>query len=271
MGYVKFVFTTDQREILLARLSADFGFESFLEEENLLEAWIREDDMSDEIEVQIDDELGGLFSDVRREMVQEENWNAKWEEEYEPVIVRDFCSVRASFHDPIESTQYDLVIDPKMSFGTGHHETTYMMIDAMSQIDFVEKEVLDLGCGTGVLGILAAKQGAAKVRMCDTDPLCLANSLENCMANGVHLPVKLGSIEVFQGKTHDVILANINRNALLNLMPQMAGLLHEGGHLLLSGILEQDIPSIETAAQNHGLTGVSISSRGEWRCLSFAR
>ena len=271
MSYVKFIFTTDQHEILLARLSVDFGFDSFSEEDSKLEAWIREDDMSDEMVAKIDEELSELFSDVSIEIVEDQNWNAKWEEQYEPVIVRDFCSVRASFHAPIKTTQYDLVIDPKMSFGTGHHETTYMMIDAMSEVDFNGKEVLDLGCGTGVLGILAAKQGAASVRLCDTDPLCLANSIENCVANGLQLPVKLGSIDVYDGKTHDVILANINRNALMELMRQMAGSLNQGGLLLLSGILEQDMLSIRKAAQDHGLSYVSKSSRGEWRCMSFAR
>ena len=256
-------------EILIAELGYA-GFESFVETEDGLMAYIQKEDWKDSIleDIQILDsdefQITYTFEDI-----EQVNWNEEWEKNFNPIVVDDICTVRAPFHEK-PNTVYDIVIEPKMSFGTGHHETTHMMIQHVLKNDFENKSVLDMGCGTGVLAILAEMKGAKPIDAVDYDNWCYLNSIENVERNNCqHITVIEGDANVLSNKKYDIIIANINRNILLNDMAVYASCLNKNGIIFLSGFYEEDIPMIQEACEKHMLKFEEKLERNYWVSLKF--
>jgi ribosomal protein L11 methyltransferase len=274
MPYVAFRFIVQPRDpgtdILCACL-AEMGFESFAEEENGFTAFIRK-----ELESSADP-AGLKFDDFSftftRELIADKNWNEEWEKHFEPVAIDDRLFVRASFHDPRPGFAHEIVITPKMSFGTGHHRTTRLMCRAMLEMDFKGRRVLDMGCGTGILAILAAKLGARDIVGVDIDEWPVENAKENAeMNNASFIRIYQGDADALNGeKPFDVILANINRNVLLDHIPVYSGFMRPGGVLLLSGFFPSDVPDLRRLADSCGLGFTGTNSESEWAMLSFLK
>lgn len=256
-------------EILIAELGYA-GFESFVETETGVTAYIQKEDwyetILDEIHVLSANEfkIEFTFSEI-----EQTNWNAEWEKNFNPIVVDSRCAVRASFHDKFD-TEFDIVIEPKMSFGTGHHETTHMMIQHILNNDFTDKSVLDMGCGTAVLAILSEFKGAKEIDAIDIDNWCYLNSLENIERNNCnHISVYEGDASLLENKSYDVIIANINRNILLKDMAVYASCLNPGGSLFLSGFYNDDMPLIKDECENHLLKFEEKLERNNWVSLKF--
>ncbi len=258
------------REILVAELGA-IGFESFIEtDDGGLSAYIQSEDWIDGLleQVQIMSSEEVEYS-VERENIKQVNWNEEWEKNFEPIEVQGRVSVRAPFHEG-EELEYNIVIEPKMSFGTGHHETTHLMIEHLLEIDLEGKSVLDMGCGTGILAIFSELRGASQVQAIDIDPWCYENSVENVARNHCR------RIEVFEGdatllklQKFDVIIANINRNILLEDMSKYVRCLNPGGLLLLSGFYREDMEHIGRKAEELGLELLTEKERNRWVGLKY--
>lgn len=201
--------------------------------------------------------------------VEEQNWNAAWEESFQPVAVENFCAVRAHFHQPNPAVAHEIIITPKMSFGTGHHATTYMMLHHMQHLDFRGKKVLDFGTGTGVLAILAEKLGAAQVTAIDNDTWSFENVQENIRLNQCTRIAARLSERLSDTETYDLVLANITKNVLLRYMDVLKSCIDSGGFLLLSGFLQADKTDMVTAAQNRGMKLVREDVRTGWLSLLF--
>jgi ribosomal protein L11 methyltransferase len=202
--------------------------------------------------------------------LEEKNWNAEWEHSFEPVVVDDFCGIRAHFHQPLHGLSHEIVITPKMSFGTGHHATTFLMIRQMRGLDFWGKRVFDFGTGTGILSILAEKMGAEKIDAIDVDDWSIRNAEENIGQNNCSkITVTLGS-KLPQAQ-YDLVLANINRNVILDYLPALKGLLANDGRLLVSGLLASDETDIRQAFAENGLQFVTMEERNNWICLLFVK
>ncbi len=198
--------------------------------------------------------------------IKEQNWNHVWESNFQPVIVDDFCAIRADFHEPTENAEHEIIITPKMSFGTGHHATTYMMIQQMAEIDFAGKTVFDFGTGTGILAILAEKLGAERVSAIDVDVWSIENAKENMGKNGCRkIDIQLSSI--LPDQPFDIILANINRNVILQYLPQLKKMLAENGTLLLSGLMTSDEEDIIHACTANALKLVKQTEKNNWISL----
>jgi ribosomal protein L11 methyltransferase len=275
--YLKFTFaplSPEQQELLLAEL-ADTAFEGFEQAEDALMAYVPEKLCDDALRVAIE-QLKNDFqlSKIEQERLAPQNWNEDWESSYEAVVVDDFCAIRADFHDPIPNVEHEVVITPKMSFGTGHHATTYMMLQAMRSVDFKAKRVLDYGCGTAVLAIVASYLGANDIVAVDYDYWAYENSIENVAQNtdaSLFLILEGDWSVVPLTQPYDIILANINRNVILNSMADMAACLADGGDLLCSGFLEEDIPLVIEAAEKAGLKLLKRLEREKWRCICFVK
>src|SRR5690606_6639677 len=232
-------------EILIAELGYA-GFESFVEQQDGVVAYIQKQDWNSEMLNDIlilknpDFEISHTMLEI-----EQQNWNEEWERNFHPIVVDGICTVRAPFHE-VPKTKYDIIIEPKMSFGTGHHETTHMMIQFLLKNDMVDKKVLDMGCGTGVLAIVAEKLGATAIDAIDVDNWCYLNSQENVVRNQCNnIQVYEGDASLLSGKRYDVIIANINRNILLEDIPIYANCLNNEGVLFLSGFYNDDIPKIQ--------------------------
>jgi ribosomal protein L11 methyltransferase len=256
-------------EILIAELGYA-GFESFVEHSKGVTAYIQKDDWNafilEDIQILNSEEFKITYEFNE---IEQTNWNAEWEKNFKPIVVDDLVTVRAPFHDK-PSTKYDLIIEPKMSFGTGHHETTHMMIQHILKNDFKNKSVLDMGCGTGVLAILAEKVGATKLDAIDIDNWCYLNSLENIERNDCkNISVYEGDVKLLEGKQYDTIIANINRNILLADIPMYVKCLNSNGELYLSGFYEEDIPKLEDLCNKHMLKLKETIKRGDWVSLKF--
>ena len=256
-------------EILVAELG-EVGFESFTESENGLTAYIQKADWKPDIlkDIQIlrSDEV--RFS-MESEEIEQVNWNEEWEKNFSPIQVEGRVSVRAPFHaDP--GLEYDIIIEPKMSFGTGHHETTYLMIKHLLDMDLQGKSVLDMGCGTGILAIFSEMKGASDLDAIDIDSWCYENALENVARNSCrNISVFEGDASLLQGKKYDVIIANINRNILLHDMERYASSLNKRGTLLLSGFYTEDIGQIDACASQYGLRLDRQFEKNNWVGLKY--
>jgi ribosomal protein L11 methyltransferase len=256
-----------QQEILVALLTG-LGYEGFEQQEDALLAFLPEAGFD---AAALEAFLRPLDLAYTTAVLPEKNWNEEWERNFTPVRVGEFCAVRAHFHSPIPDVTYDLVITPKMSFGTGHHDTTYMMLQAMQNLDLLGKTVLDFGTGTGVLAILAEKLGAARVLAIDHDDWSIENAQENITGNRC--------INIYLQKTDklptnppvDIILANINKHVLLQEMGAMGQQLKAGGVILMSGLLREDFEDIENQATKNHLSVSGRMTRGSWICLKMEK
>ena len=258
-------------EILIAELGYA-GFESFVETEDGVTAYIQKEeyreDILDDIQILNSDAFEISFTS---EEIEQTNWNQEWEKNFNPIVVDEACSVRAPFHEK-PNTKYDIIIEPKMSFGTGHHETTHMMIQHILNNDFKDKSVLDMGCGTGVLAILAELKGAKPIDAIDYDNWCYLNSLENVERNACHhITVLEGDASLLSGRHYDIVIANINRNILLNDLETYNKSLNDGGLLFLSGFYNDDIPIIAAECNKHGLSHIETLERNNWVALKFQK
>lgn len=253
-------------EILMAEL-IEIGFDSFTEEHDGILAYIPEDDFSKEklsaLQVMNSAEVSIKYSIKKMPNI---NWNEEWEKHFQPINVENKVMIRAEFHPP-HPEFHEIIIQPKMSFGTGHHPTTYLMIRQMLTIDFSQKTVLDMGCGTSVLAIFAKQRGAKKVVAIDIDEWSVENSKENAKRNGVELEISLGTAENLGEEIFDIILANINRNILISDIPKYASVLHSDGLLLLSGLCFFDVEDILEVCGQHQLQLLEKHQREEWMSL----
>lgn len=258
--------SSDDSEILIANLS-DIKFYAFEEEENVLFAYIKEEDFNEE---KLKNILN-LDQIYKKTMIKDENWNQQWESELQPVIVNDFAAIRASFHEPIQNVKYELIITPKMSFGTGHHNTTFLMVELMESIDFTAKSVIDFGTGTGVLAILAEKLGASNIIAIDYDKWSINNALENLEANNC----KNISVEKGDHLTGllpvDIIIANINLNVLIEAAQSISSLLESGSLFLASGFLSKDEKTMENIFAEKHFVKKSVLQKGDWLAILFEK
>jgi ribosomal protein L11 methyltransferase len=200
-----------------------------------------------------------------------QNWNAVWESNFEPIVIAGRCYVRAPFHPTKPDYEYELVIEPKMSFGTAHHETTSMMIQLMLELDLNGNSLLDMGCGTGILAIMAHKKGAGDIVAIDNDEWAFENTKENMVKNKTVIKAMLGDAKTIAGMKFDVVLANINRNILLNDIPTYAKSINEKGQLLLSGFYENDLAAIRKKAEEYGLTYQKHLLNNDWVAVIFTK
>ena len=276
MNYQELTFVVSSAEdyysdLLINNLSA-IGFDTFEETDQGFKAYIPINDFD---QVKLDkalEEFKTMFSfSYDQELIPYKNWNAVWESNFEPLEIGDECYVRATFHQPRPEFKYEIVIDPKMAFGTGHHQTTSMMMQWMLEEDFQEKAVLDMGCGTGILAILASKLGAGDIVAIDYDPLCYDSTLENSKLNHAeNIKAFCGSKEVIPEQKFDIILANINRNILLDQLDRYAEVLKEGGMIFLSGFYDgQDLEMIKEKSSSLNLQFQGNKTDNNWVAAKF--
>ncbi len=256
----------------LAAFLAEIGFDSFNDDGNVLLAYIPSRDFeADKLHSEIPQLLHDRFS-FTWQIIPDQNWNAVWEENFQPVFIDDRCYIRAPFHPVMPGAEVEVVIEPKMSFGTAHHETTALMIRYSLDIDFSNKTVLDTGCGTGVLAILAAKRNAKAVDAIDIDEWAYNNSIENTERNKTpQINVYLGDASLLIYKEYDIILANINRNILLNDIPVYEKSLNKDGLLYLSGFYLEDLDAISKKCVESGLQYVSHKEENRWVAACFMK
>lgn len=254
-------------EILMALLT-QFEFEAFEENEDHFIAYIKAYNLDEATKNEIIGLIRPYTESFIFENVANQNWNALWEASFQPVIVDRFCQIRAEFHPPEDGIIYDLIINPKMAFGTGHHATTHMMISQMADLDFNNKRVFDFGCGTGILAILASKLGAVKIDAIDIEHESYLNTIENCVINQVNnvIPYE-GDINVMPEKIYDVILANINRNILVKYASELRDKINPGGSILISGVLEEDQSIVTDEYEVQGLCVHKVTNKDGWVCI----
>jgi len=265
--YFRFIFTSDEPESLTAMLN-ELPFNGFeIGHKNEVIGYINSKVVEDSFYARLE-ELNVInpFTYIKKE-VAPQNWNAAWEAGFEPVIVDNLCAVRADFHLPITDVQHEIIITPQMSFGTGHHETTYSMIKLMCDMDFIGKKVLDFGCGTGVLAILSAKLGANDILGVDIDNNAYINSMHNCAQNDADfIKIKKGDL-THTDDQYDVILANINRQIILDTLPSLSSKLSLGKQLLISGILSTDMNLIDQHLKKASFKVIHTHQRKDWMCI----
>lgn len=268
MNHIQIIFTKiqpEQQEWAVAHL-AEAGYEGFEEKDNELIAYIPEKDFDEALLK----ELAFKYQlPYQKETIPEQNWNEVWESNFPPVIIDDFVAVRADFHDPVKGVQFEILITPKMSFGTGHHATTTMMIQQMRTMDLKGKKVFDFGTGTGILAILAEKLGAASVVAADSDDWSIENARENIKKNHCR-KVFVKQLETMEDESiYEVILANINKNVIVEQFPFMVEKLAKGGSLLVSGLLIEDKNEVLELGKRHHLSLFDSNMKGDWLSMRF--
>lgn len=268
-------FSEDNADMIVAEID-ELGYESYLYEEPLLKAYIKKDLFNEQ---RLKTILSGFRSldfstSYSLNLIKEENWNAVWESSFEPVVIDGKCTIKATYHKGLPRTKYNITINPKMAFGTGHHQTTCLMIESLLSEDIKGKQVLDMGCGTGILSILSAKMKAKiLVHSIDVDPIAVNSTKENAYKNRVSDKIEAlcGDASLIQAGKYDLILANINRNIILeDLSTYTRGLKHEG-MIILSGFYEDDLPMIRNEASVQGLKFINFISKDKWVAAKFAK
>lgn len=260
-------------DVLAAELG-EIGFDTFIPVENGLQAFIASDKFSsDTLSQLISDFVFDASISYNVTEIESKNWNEEWEKHYfEPIIIDNRCVIHSSFHKDIPQLEFDITIDPKMSFGTGHHETTSLVIGELLNMNLSNKKVLDMGCGTSVLAILAAMKGATDLLAIDIDEWCTENSAENIALNNVSgIKILQGGAELLNNLQFDIILANINRNILLADMERYADCLTTGGELYMSGFYSEDIPLIEAEANRNGLELTHFKLKNNWAVVKTVK
>tara|TARA_B110000240_G_scaffold23890_1_gene24168 strand:- start:1374 stop:2198 length:825 start_codon:yes stop_codon:yes gene_type:complete len=272
MKYIELSFSfsqnTDFADIVVAKLN-EIEFESYVETQDGVDAYIQESLFNQEKLNEVIEDLQSLFQfEYTIKEIKQENWNQQWEENFNPVEINKDCFIRAHFHDKIDC-KYEIIITPKMSFGTGHHETTFLMMNEMFHIDFNNKKVLDMGCGTGILAILSKMLGSSITQAIDIDEWSYENSVENATLNNTEdINFCLGDVTAING-AFDVVLANINRNIILEDISKYIDSLNDNSDLLLSGFLSEDVIIIRDKAESLGLSFVSHKNKNKWNLLHF--
>ena len=276
MNYYACSFTNPDNENLkdmFMELLGEIGFDSFMDTDDGFEAYCQEPALDDnELNDIMQMEQFANVKLLKKELIPDQDWNATWEASYEPVIINEFCRIRAPFHKVEGSYKYDLIIEPKMSFGTAHHETTSQIIELMLQSDFSGLNLLDMGSGTGVLAILARKLGSATTVAIDNDEWAYRNALDNIRLNDENeIIVELGDASSLNNRQFDVILANINRNILLRDMKEYVKCLVDGGKIFFSGFYEEDLVLIKKEAERLGLTYSNHVTKNNWTAAVFVK
>jgi ribosomal protein L11 methyltransferase len=268
MDHIRITFADlqpEQKEILIAQL-ADAGYEGFEETDTTLDAFIREPNFDIKLLNEIAFKYQTSYSSSK---IAETNWNQIWESSFEPVVVDDYVAIRADFHQPIISTKFEIVITPKMSFGTGHHATTYMMVELMKGINLTGKLVLDFGTGTGILAILAEKLGAGKIHAIDNDDWSIANAEENFKKNNCSKIILKKASAISSKIKYDIVLANINKNVILENFSTLSDQLNNEGEILISGLLQDDKGEILSIATQLHLSLKKELIRNNWIALQL--
>lgn len=278
MQYIQITFSfitiQEYQQDLLINELADIDFNTFEDTDTGFSAFITYSAYSqaklDELLLQFEGEFEYAYTVTE---IAAENWNEEWEKNFDPLIVSDTCYIRATFHEPQPQYEYEIVIDPKMAFGTGHHQTTTMMMEYILENEMQDKLVLDMGCGTGILAILAARKGAKELIAIDNDEVCYLSAIENAELNNIHNIIAIcGGKEVIPVNNYDVILANINRNILLDQIPVYAELLKSGGSIFFSGFYESpDLQMIKDACELLSVRYCGHKKIGDWVAAQFEK
>ncbi len=277
MNYYEFIFNISSEEEfhrdLLINALAEAGFDTFEETPAGFNAYVPVGEFDEGKFEQALIAFEEMFTfSFEKNLLPPKNWNEVWESNFEPLLIKDQCYIRATFHQPRPEYQFEIVIDPKMSFGTGHHQTTAMMMEYMLEEDLKGKTVLDMGCGTGILAILANKLGALSITAIDYDPVCYESTQENARMNQAeNIEAACGSKEAIPERTFQVILANINRNILLDQIARYSEVLELNGTLFISGFYVQDIPVLKEEAERQGLVLVSSKDLDNWASVKFLK
>lgn len=272
--YIQLSFLCEPRQplsdILISEL-AELGYEGFCETAEGFDAYIPASSAISEAAVKALTSTYANLGTISCKLfhIPAQNWNAQWEADYPLVKVDNLCAVRAPFHPPQTDVELDILVSPKMSFGTGHHATTWLMLAFLLKTDVRQKRVLDMGCGTGVLGIAAALRGANEVLGIDIEEVAVQNTLENAALNNVKLVVKKGGVDEIEGGPFDLILANINKNVLIADLAGYKAALAEQGVLLLSGFFSSDAADLKAVASHHGLVFKEIQTKDGWAAIQF--
>ena len=260
---------------IVAALLADVGFESFVPDEKGVSAYIRKElfDKPATSSALAAYPLNGELQMEEAELIQGQDWNSEWEKHYfQPIVVGDRCVVHSSFHKEYPKAEYEIVVDPRMAFGTGHHETTSLMLERLLSYPLEGRKLLDMGTGTGILAILAAMRGAVHVVGVEIDEPAYLNAVDNAGINGVDLDLRLGGVEtVTECGYFDYVLANINRNIIIADIDKYARSLRQGGIMTLSGFYVEDIPFVEEAGKKCGLAPVAFFEKRRWACLCLEK
>lgn len=276
MNYVELIVNVEPKEqgsdVLIAELS-EIGFESFVYSDNGFSAFLKEEQYSEKIVETMFLSYSAIFEiKYFPKIIEQQNWNKEWESNFQPIEVDGKCYIRAPFHEAKKGFIYDVIIEPKMSFGTGHHYTTQLMIQKLMKLNVKNKSLLDMGCGTGVLAILASMMGANPITAIDTDEWSFENSIENIQKNNINnIHVHKGNAEILAGKLFHTILANINKNVLLMDMPVYIQSLEKEGSLVLSGFFDTDVPELTQKAIGLGLKLEEKVVSDQWTMLHFIK
>jgi ribosomal protein L11 methyltransferase len=278
MNYYELLFTTitteDYQQDLLINALGEIGFDTFEELDFGFKAYIPATDFNQQLLNETLFPYRDMFAfSYEATLIPQKNWNEVWESNFEPIEIGNKIFVRATFHQPKPEFEYEIVIDPKMAFGTGHHQTTSMMLQLMLENDFANKNVLDMGCGTGILAIMASKLGAKNITAIDYDPVCYDSTIENAQLNHIdNIKALCGSKEVIPHDQYDTILANINRNILLDQLSRYSETLKAEGELYLSGFYESpDLDIITDEARKYGLKYISHKKDKDWVAVKFIK
>ena len=259
------------RDVLTAQLG-EIGFDSFVETTTGFEAFIPAPDFNPDNLSSVLNEFSNDFNfDIKTETIKDQNWNEEWEKNYfKPLVIGSECVIRAPFHTNFPTAKYEIIIEPNMAFGTGNHETTELIIESILENSFEGKTILDMGCGTGILGILASMKGAAHITAIDIDEWSYKGTIENAKLNNIkNIDIKLGDANLLGAQKYDLIFANIHKNILLNDMETYVKNLLPGGILIMSGFYTEDIPVIKTKAESLGLTDIGYQSKNNWVAHTF--
>lgn len=273
MDYVQYNINcpVEIRDILVALLS-EHPFDTFEEVESSLLAYIPASAENSVVRTYLEELKPEYGFEYERHFMPSQNWNEIWESNFQPIQVGNFCGVRATFHAPFEQIQHELIIQPKMAFGTGHHATTFQVMEMMELLDFKDKRVLDYGCGTGILAILAAKLGATAIDAIDVDEWAYDNTLENIVINNTPtIRVIQGMISDLQDQTYDIILANITLNVISSSLSALSNQLPSNGWLIASGFFEEDVQNLQNLAAEHGFVLIKSTQKERWACILFQR
>jgi len=272
MDYIELTLQADADfvEILMAEL-AELGFESFVETDDGLEAYIQEEIFNDmAVKQMLESYASRTGISYQFKKIVRQNWNEEWEKNFQPIQIGEQIFVRADFHEPKPDFPYEIIITPKMSFGTGHHETTSMVMEHQLTIPHTNKKVLDVGTGTGILAVLASKLGAGHISAFDIDEWSVENTIENIKLNGAeNISVRQGTIEDEPQATYEIVLANINRNILISQIPAYVTFMAPGAELIVSGFYEKDITDIEKVAESVGLKKMAQLGKNNWAAVVF--